>query len=308
MRAFSAGSSTWLPNATRRDPPGPRACTTYTLRPARVDPDSESRQRSVPEHGIAAVDAERIGGSLVDLEFASRRKAFGHAVMEGADVILNTLYKTLVTPPTIRYRCAHGDARRGFRGDPDADRGGRRALVAAHGGADIGAARLAVSVRTGAGPCGDGTGSGGGGGSARRRVAPGRAGRPFPSGPSEDTARQGPGQAQGGDRGGQGGPPRGERCAVLPVGSGAAGEAAFGSRCRFAQAQHDHVAAHGSLPAARSLAGAEARQGHDQGAAWGSRFPEPGERAGCARLWSGRRSRGTRSRRCAGRSRRFFAG
>ena len=68
-------------------------------------------------------------------------------------------------------------------------------------------------------------------------------------------ARQEPGQAQGGRRGGEGGPPRGEERAVLPGGSGAAGEAPFASRRRVEQAQHDHVAAHGSLPVARSLAG-----------------------------------------------------
>ena len=152
-----------------------------------------------------------------------------------------TLYKTLVTPPAIRYRRAHGDARRGFRGGPDAGRGGRRALVAADGGAGARAARLAVSVRSGACP--------------RGGAAPGGEGRPFPGGFAEVAARQEPGQAQGGRRGGEGGPPRGEERAVLPGGSGAAGEAPFASRRRVEQAQHDHVAAHGSLPVARSLAG-----------------------------------------------------
>ena len=88
----------------------------------------------------------------------------------------------------------------------------------------------------------------------------------------------------------------------FPVGSGATGEAAFGGRRRFAQAQHDRGAAHGSLPveqspagvggpegygrtsarrrlpSARGCAGVGSREGHDQGAARGSRFPEPGER------------------------------
>ena len=170
--------------------------------------------------------------------------------MEQADVILDTLYKTLVTPPAIRYRLAHGDARRGFRGGPDAGRGGRRALVAADGGAGARVARLAVSVRTGACP--------------RGRAAPGGDGCPFPGGFAEVAARQEPGQAQGGRRGGEGGPPRGEGRAVLPGGSGAAGEASLASRRRFEQARHDHVAAHGSLPVARSLAGVAGPEGCDR--------------------------------------------
>ena len=52
--------------------------------------------------------------------------------MGRADVIFDTLYKTLILPPTIRYRHAHGDARRGFRGGADADQGRQRGLVAAH--------------------------------------------------------------------------------------------------------------------------------------------------------------------------------
>ena len=48
--------------------------------------------------------------------------------------------------------------------------------------------------------------------------------RPFPGGFAEVAARQEPGQAQGGRRGGEGGPPRGEERAVLPGGSGAAEE------------------------------------------------------------------------------------
>ena len=147
-----------------------------------------------------------------------------------ADVILDTLHKTLVTPPMIRYRRAHGDARRGFRGDPGADRGGRRGLVAPHGGAGIGAARLAVSVRTGAGTRGDGTGACGCGGSALRRVSPGGEQRPFPGGLAEVAVRQEPEQAEGCRRGGEGSPPRGEGRAVFPGGGGAAGEAAFAGR------------------------------------------------------------------------------
>ncbi len=195
----------------------------------------------------------------------------------GADVLFDTLNKTLVTPPAIRYRRAHGDARRGFWGTGEAGRGGRRVLGAAHDGAGIGTARLAVFVRTGAGLRGDGAGAGGGGGSALRRVGRGREGRPFPGGFAEVEPREEPGQAQGGHRGGEGGPPRGEGRAVLPVGSCATGEAALAGRRRFAQARHDHVAAHGSVPAARSLAGIADRRDR-RGAAPGSRFPDAGER------------------------------
>ena len=148
----------------------------------------------------------------------------------------------------------------------------------------------------GAGPRGAGAGAGGRGASARRRVACGGEDRPFPCRFAEVELRPEPGQARGGGRGGQDGPPHGEGRAVLPVGSGAAGEAAFGGRRRFAQAQHAHVAAHGSRPVAPGFAGvggreghgccagaqdradAQARRGHDQDAAPGSRFPDPGER------------------------------
>ena len=60
-------------------------------------------------------------------------------------VILDTVHQALalVTPPGIGYRRAHVDARRGFWGSPDADRGGGRGLVAPHGGAGVRAARLA---------------------------------------------------------------------------------------------------------------------------------------------------------------------
>ena len=252
--------------------------------------------------------------------------------MEQADVILDTLYKTLVTPPAIRYRRAHVDARRGFRGGPDASRGGGRSLVAADGGA---------GARGGAAPGGDGC--------------------PFPCGFPEVAVRQEPEQTEGGRRGDEGSPPRGEERAVLPGGSGAAGEAPFASRRRVEQAQHDHVAAHGSLPVARSLAGvagpegydrpfvwregqaaqgradAEDRQGHGRAAVErerpaaqgagalagaegrargvaqegrgasqvetsGTGFAAPGGAPGCARRWNGRGSRRTRSRRCAGKS------
>ena len=229
-------------------------------------------------------------------------KAFGHAVMGRADVIFDTLYTTLVTPPTIRYRRAHGDARRGFRGGADADRGRQRGLVAAHGGTAARAARLAVSVRTGADPRGARAGASGRGGRALRTAAEGGEGRPFPCGFAEVAARQEPGQARDGRRGGDGSPPRGGGRAVLPGGDDAAGEVALASRRRFAQAQHDHVAAHGSLPVARSLAGVGSREGYGRTSAWrhppvsqrragagnqegddqstapGGRFPEPGER------------------------------
>ena len=198
--------------------------------------------------------------------------------MGRAEVILDTVHNPLVTPPAIRYRHAHGDSRRGFRGSADADRGGRRELVAPHVGAVARAARLAVSVRTGASPRGAGTGAGGRGGSARRRVAPGREGRAFPGGFAEVAARQEPGQARGGRRGGEGGPPRGEGRAVLPGGSGAAGEASLASRRRFEQAQHDRVAAHGSLPVARSLAGLGSAEGYDRASA--RRHPPAAQ--GCA--------------------------
>ena len=207
------------------------------------------------------------------------------------EVILTALRKPLVTAAEIRYRLAYDDARRGFRGDLGADRGGRRTLVAPDGGTGIGTVRLAVPVRTGAGPRRGGAGAGGRCGSARRRVACGGEDRPFPGRFAEVEPRPEPGQAQGGGRGDEGGPARGEGHAILPVGSGAAGEAAFGGRRRFAQAQHAHVAAHGSRPAAPGFAGVgsregygcrpaaqgradtEARQGRDQDAAPGSRFP-----------------------------------
>ena len=195
--------------------------------------------------------------------------------MGQADVILDTPYKTLVTPPAIRYRRAHGDARRGFRAGADAGRGRRRALVAADGVADARAARLAVSVRTGACPRGDGTDAGG---RAGRRVAPGREGRPFPCGFAEVAARQEPGQAQGRRRRDEGSPPRGEGRAVLPGGSDAAGEASLASRRRVEQAQHDHVVAHGSLRVARSLAGIGSPEGCDRAPA----RRRPAAAQGCA--------------------------
>ena len=203
--------------------------------------------------------------------------------MGQAEIILNTVHKHLVTPSVIGYCSAHVDARRGFWGGADAGRGGRRDLVAPHGGAGVGAPRLAVSVRTDACPRGDGTGAGGRGGSVRGRVAPGRDGRPFPCGFAEVAARQEPGQAQRGRRGDEGGPPRGEGRAVLPGGSGAAGEAAFGSRRRAEQAQHDDVAAYGSRPVARRLAGLGGPERYDRASAW----RQPPVAQGCAGTGSG---------------------
>ena len=171
------------------------------------------------------------------------------------DVILDTVHETLVTPPGIGYRRAHVDARRGFWGNPDAGRGGGRDLVAPHGGAGVRAARLAVAVRTGACPRGEGTGAGGHGGSTRGTAAPGRGGFPFPCGFAEVADRHLPEQAEGGRRGDEGGPACVEGRAVLPGGSGAAGKTPFGSRRRVEQAQHDRVATHGGRPAAHGLAG-----------------------------------------------------
>ena len=61
-----------------------------------------------------------------------------------------------------------------------------------------------------------------------------------------DTCRN---KLEGGLRGDEGGPARGEGRAFLPGGSGAAGNTPFTSRHRVEQAQHDHVAAHGGRPA-----------------------------------------------------------
>ena len=83
--------------------------------------------------------------------------------------------------------------------------------------------------------------------------------------------------------------------AVLPVGSGAAGEAAFAGRCRFAQAQHDCDAAHGSLPSARSLASTAGREGYGRPGSWRR---SPGLSPPRPRRQPGRR----RSERCARRS------
>ena len=148
------------------------------------------------------------------------------------DVILDTVHEALVTPPGIGYRRAHVDARRGLWGSPDAGRGGRRDLVAPHGGVGVRAARLAVSVRTGAYPRGEGAGAGGRGASARGRTAPGGGGFPCPGGFAEVAARHLPEQAEGGLRGDEGGPARGEGRAFLPGGSGAAGKTPFTSRRR----------------------------------------------------------------------------
>ena len=151
--------------------------------------------------------------------------------------------------------------RRGFRGNADVGRGGRRDLVAARGNVGVRAERLAVSVRTGGCPRGAGTGSGGRGGSARGRVAPGRGGCAFPGGFAEVAARQEPEQAERGHRGDEGGPPRGEGRAVLPGGSGAAGEAPFGSRRRVGQARHDRVVAQGCRPTAQGPDGVRSPEG-----------------------------------------------
>ena len=164
------------------------------------------------------------------------------------DVILDTVHEALVTLPGIGYRRAHVDARRGLWGSPDAGRRGRRDLVAPHGGVGVRAARLAVSVRTGACPRGEGAGAGGRGASARGRTAPGGGGFPCPGGCAEVAARHLPEQAEGGRRGDEGGPARGEGRAFLPGGSGAAGKTPFTSRRRVEQAQHDHVATHGESP------------------------------------------------------------
>ena len=169
--------------------------------------------------------------------------------------MLDTVHEALITPPGIGYRRAHVDARRGLWGSPDAGRGGRRDLVAPHGGVGVRAARLAVSVRTGAYPRGEGAGAGGRGASARGRTAPGGGGFPCPGGFAEVAARHLPEQAEGGLRGDEGGPARGEGRAFLPGGSGAAGNTPFASRRRVEQAQHDRVATHGGRPAAHGLAG-----------------------------------------------------
>ena len=71
--------------------------------------------------------------------------------------------------------------------------------------------------------------------------------------------------------------------AVLPGGSGAAGEAAFGSRRRAEQAQHDDVAAYGSRPVARRLAGLGGPERYDRASAW--RHPPVAQ--GCAGTGSG---------------------
>ena len=113
------------------------------------------------------------------------------------------------------------------------------------------------------------------GGRARGGAAPGGDGCPFPCGFAEVAARQELGQAQGGRRGDEGGPPRGEGRAVLPGGSDAAGEAPFGGRCRFVQAQHDRVAAYGSRPAAQDPGAGGGAEGRARGVAQEGRDASP---------------------------------
>ena len=170
---------------------------------------------------------------------------------------------SLVTPPAIGYRRRHGDARRGLRGGPDPGRGGRRALVAADDGAGTRAVRLAVSVRRGARPRGGGTCAGGSGGSPCRGVAPGGEGRPLPGGIAEVAARQEPDQADGGRRGDGGGSPCGEGRAFPSGGSGAAGEAACGSRRRF-EKRRERATAEGERPAARGAGASAGAEGQDR--------------------------------------------
>ena len=83
----------------------------------------------------------------------------------------------------------------------------------------------------------------------------------FPRGFAEVAARQEPEQAERGHRGDEGGPPRGEGRAVLPGGSGAAGEAPFGSRRRVGQARHDRVVAQGCRPTAQGPDGVRSPEG-----------------------------------------------
>ena len=104
---------------------------------------------------------------------------------------------------------------------------------------------------------GEGAGAGGRGASARRRAAPGGGG--FPGGFAEVAARHLPEQAEGGLRGDEGGPARGEGRAFLPGGSGAAGNTPFASRRRVEQAQHDHVAAHGGRRLRKAVKASQAR-------------------------------------------------
>ena len=96
-------------------------------------------------------------------------------------------------------------------------------------------------------------------------------GRSFLGGIAEVAARPVSGQAAGGRGGDEGGPPHGEERPCLAGRSDPAGEAPFASRRRVEQAQHDHIAAYGSRPVARSLAGVGGREGYGRGTVSGER-------------------------------------
>ncbi len=162
----------------------------------------------------------------------------------------------LVTPPAIRYRHVHGDARRGFRDGADADRGGRGDLVAPHVGADERAARLAVSVRTGAG-------AGGSSGSARGRVALGGSRRPQRWECVEVAVQGLPAEAERGRAGDRGPPPRGQGRAVLAGRSGALAGVALRSPQRVERVLHDRSAARRGRAAAQGP-GVERPEGRDR--------------------------------------------
>ena len=176
--------------------------------------------------------------------------------------------KPLVTLPTIRYRHAHGDARRGFRDGAGADRVGRGDLVAPHVCAAERAERLA-------GPRGDGTDAGGCGGSTRGRAALGGSRRPQRCRLVEVAVQVLPAEAERGRAGDQGASPRGQGHAVLAGQGGAPGGVALRSSQRVERVRHDRSVGRRGRAAAKGP-DIENPEGRDRAAVEGERAAAQG--------------------------------
>ena len=60
LRASSAVSVPWRPTVTRFERPKARVWIDVDLGTRRVDPDAESRQVAIPEHGVLVIDRKTI--------------------------------------------------------------------------------------------------------------------------------------------------------------------------------------------------------------------------------------------------------